>query len=367
MTDVIDEQAVPAVQRQGFAEAPPASTAPDLHRFEFSGSGGEYFRIWIVNLALTIVTLGIYSAWAKVRRERYFHGHTALAGSTFGYHGDPRAILKGRIVAAIIFVAYGMVSSVFPAWAGLAGLVLVGLLPYLRVKSMAFRLRMTSWRGLRFHFHENYGAAYRALLGWSILAFLTLGLLLPAALRARARFIVSHSQYGTTRFDFKSRLTPYVIACLIIGIGLVLTVAAIAAITFSTMAMAEAGNNEPGSMPWQLLLLPVPFIALIAGSGFVVAMLTNAMVNGASIGPHKLHANLHPGRMAWLMLTNLLAIVCTLGLFAPWARVRLVRYQLERLSLETNGSLNDFVAAQAGRTGATGEAIGEVFDMDFGL
>jgi uncharacterized membrane protein YjgN (DUF898 family) len=39
--------------------------------FEFRGTGGEYFRIWIVNLLLTILTLGIYSAWAKVRQLRY--------------------------------------------------------------------------------------------------------------------------------------------------------------------------------------------------------------------------------------------------------------------------------------------------------
>jgi len=36
---------------------------------EFTAGAGEYFRIWIVNLALTIVTLGVYSAWAKVRRS----------------------------------------------------------------------------------------------------------------------------------------------------------------------------------------------------------------------------------------------------------------------------------------------------------
>ena len=38
---------------------------------EFSGSAREYFGIWIVNLILTIITLGIYSAWAKVRRQIY--------------------------------------------------------------------------------------------------------------------------------------------------------------------------------------------------------------------------------------------------------------------------------------------------------
>ena len=53
--------------------------------FEFRGNGGEYFRIWIVNLLLTIVTLGIYSAWAKVRRLRYFYGNTYLDGHPFEF------------------------------------------------------------------------------------------------------------------------------------------------------------------------------------------------------------------------------------------------------------------------------------------
>jgi len=39
---------------------------------EFTGSGSEYFRIWIVNLLLMFVTLGSYYPWAKVRRLRDF-------------------------------------------------------------------------------------------------------------------------------------------------------------------------------------------------------------------------------------------------------------------------------------------------------
>jgi hypothetical protein len=45
-----------------------AFAAPSLLVFGFSGSGAEYFRIWIVNLLLTVATFGIYSAWAKTRR-----------------------------------------------------------------------------------------------------------------------------------------------------------------------------------------------------------------------------------------------------------------------------------------------------------
>jgi uncharacterized membrane protein YjgN (DUF898 family) len=67
----------------------------------FTGSGAEYFGIWIVNLLLTIVTIGIYSAWAKVRKKRYFYAHTKIDGDSFEYRGKPIAIQKGRIIAVV--------------------------------------------------------------------------------------------------------------------------------------------------------------------------------------------------------------------------------------------------------------------------
>src|SRR5690348_9519846 len=60
-----------------------AATAPEPVRrlsIRFSGGGGEYFRIWIVNLLLTIVTLSLYYPWAKVRKLRYFYGNTVVDG-----------------------------------------------------------------------------------------------------------------------------------------------------------------------------------------------------------------------------------------------------------------------------------------------
>ena len=69
---------------------------------EFTGTAAEYFRIWIVNLFFTLATLGIYSAWAKVRKRRYFYGSTRLDGDSFDYFASPKAILNGRIIAVAI-------------------------------------------------------------------------------------------------------------------------------------------------------------------------------------------------------------------------------------------------------------------------
>ena len=80
--------------------------------FEFNGSAFEYFKIWIVNIALSIVTLGIYSAWAKVRTKRYFYGNTTLDGSSFEYLANPISILKGRLIVFGFILIYAVTTKI---------------------------------------------------------------------------------------------------------------------------------------------------------------------------------------------------------------------------------------------------------------
>ncbi|HZR68833.1 MAG TPA: DUF898 family protein, partial [Burkholderiales bacterium] len=83
-------------------------------RPEFTASASEYFRIWVVNLLFTLLTAGIYSAWAKVRKKRYFYGSTKFDGATFDYFASPRAILNGRIIAFAVFVVYALAGDLYP-------------------------------------------------------------------------------------------------------------------------------------------------------------------------------------------------------------------------------------------------------------
>src|SRR3977135_3565979 len=108
------------------------------HPVEFTADTGEYFRIWIVTLALTIVPLGIYSPWAKVRKRRYFYGHTRIDGEAFEYRANPLAILKGRLIAvAAIAVFYG-VGYFAPLYQWLPWIPLLVGGPWLLVRSLAF-------------------------------------------------------------------------------------------------------------------------------------------------------------------------------------------------------------------------------------
>ncbi|MGI9330977.1 MAG: DUF898 family protein, partial [Gammaproteobacteria bacterium] len=135
--------------------------AANKEDFSFSGSASDYFRIWIVNLCLTIVTLGIYSPWAKVRRNKYLYGHSHLAGASFDYHARPAAILKGRLIAIAMLAVYLVTSAVAPLFSLVIGLLIALAVPWLLVRSRMFAMHNTSYRNVRFRFPPIYKQAYK--------------------------------------------------------------------------------------------------------------------------------------------------------------------------------------------------------------
>ena len=129
-TSVPVETAAEELPRDSSAKS---SQPQEKIRLEFSGNGKEFFKIWIVNLFRTIVTFGIYSAWAKVRTNQYFYSNTSLAGNAFQYLAEPMNILKGRIVAIVLFALYSVVQNIYPQYAVVAFIILMLLIPALIV------------------------------------------------------------------------------------------------------------------------------------------------------------------------------------------------------------------------------------------
>jgi uncharacterized membrane protein YjgN (DUF898 family) len=154
---------------EGAEELQLAPIDPQPMPFEFRGNAREYFKIWVVNLALTIVTLGIYSAWAKVRKLRYFYGNTYLDGSSFEFLGRPIAILKGRIIAVMAFAAYWLAANFYPL-ANLALLPVFALcFPWVMVKALNFRARNSAFRNLTFSYQGSYLQIAAAYFGLPVL------------------------------------------------------------------------------------------------------------------------------------------------------------------------------------------------------
>ena len=99
--------------------------------FSFHGNGTEYFQIWIVNVALTLVTLGLYTPWAGVRTRRYFYGNTHLNDRNFTYLANPLALLKGFLIVFGGLIFYEVSLQFLPRAAGVILLIFLGTFPWL--------------------------------------------------------------------------------------------------------------------------------------------------------------------------------------------------------------------------------------------
>lgn len=358
---------VPAASAGDF-NAPAFSPAlPVRYRPEFTGRAGEYFGIWFVNLLLSVVTLGIYSAWAKVRTERYFYGNTRLAGSTFDYRASPIAILKGRLVAYAVVIALGISSRFSPGMYAVLLLAVFALMPALIVWSMRFRARNSAWRGLSFRFDNGAGEAYGPFLLWVWLSSLSATLLYPSMKRRQHEFVVEGHRYGVKRFSFHGLsgkyYAPYLIAVgLVVGIGI---------LTMVGLGMASSSGvfNRSAMGAGMITSLVALYLGIIALVVFLRVRYVNLMWNSARLLGTRFESTLRARDLMWIYATNLVAIVCTLGLAVPWAMVRLAKYRAANFSMTVAGDLDAFVAASETGAGATGAELVDALDMgvEFGV
>jgi uncharacterized membrane protein YjgN (DUF898 family) len=338
---------------------------------EFTATTGEYFRIWIVNLALTIVTLGIYSAWAKVRKKRYFYAHTRIADEGFEYRGNPVAILKGRIVAVALLAAYSIAGQVSPVAQGVLALLFAIVFPWLYVRSLAFNAYNSAYRNIRLSFGGTYTQAL-ALMAWcAFVTVITGGIGYPYARAKLTRFSAEQHRYGTAPFALPSLVRGfYGIFLRLVGLT-ILFAGAVFGLGAAVMAGAPAGSPRALLM----MLMPIGMFALyLMWFSYPRARVGNLVWNNLTIGggtsgaPQVRFENrLRARDLAWLYFVNVLALVVTLGLATAWAVVRTMRYRAEKMTLQVTGGLDGFVAGQASEVAAAPEEVGEMFGFDFSI
>lgn len=338
-----------------------AGAEPAALAFHFRGSAAEFFRIWIVNLCLTVVTLGFYAPWAKVRTRRYFAGNLVVGDSAFDYDADPVRILVGRVIVLTLFATYALADLFLqPASFALAA-AFVFLFPAAAVRSTAFHHRHTLFRGIRFGFAARYGEAFFVLVVAPLLGGLTLGVALPWWYARHHRFVASHSRYGTSGFGFEQQTRSYY------GVFARAALLSLAALVLCGVAFALVGASLDARFA-----LFVPILTLCAlglSVPIVQAGITNLLYRNARVGDLRFRSELRAGPLAWLYATSALGVVLSLGLLTPWARVRLARYRASALTLLAPCGLDAFAQASepAGGLGELASEAADLFDFDLGL
>ena len=309
-------------------EPAPVRDAYRAMRVDFMGDANEYFRIWIVDTALTLVTLGLYSPWAAVRKKRYFAENTYLDGANFEYVGSARALAVRRLVVVALLAGLGVGSQhASGRWwlALLAAALFVALWVWLEPRT--FDLENTSYRNVRFQF----AARARELLTFCAKSALfyvaSLGLAHPYVVFSRHRFLVTRCRWGALRFEWHASSGQYIGAYAFVG-----------CLTYPVYAALVDFGRLGNAAGWDLarMLLPgVPLLAayLLLPLAFLNASLKNQFYSGMHVGEHMLSANFRAQDLLMLYATNTLAVIASFGFLIPWARVRTAAYEASCLTL----------------------------------
>jgi uncharacterized membrane protein YjgN (DUF898 family) len=310
-----------------------------VRRLSFHGSGGSLFGIHILNIFLTLVTLGAYYFWGKVRIRGYLLSQSEFEEDRFAYHGTGMELLIGTLKAGLVFggpimilnAAPGLLGA--PMWAQAAAgflvyLIVMSLIPFAMVSARRYRLSRTSWRGIRFSFRGKPWDFIKLFLRGSFLTAITLGLYYPVFETRRHAFMVSHSYFGSRKFDFDGK-----------------------------------GRDLMGSF-LLALLVSVPTLGL--GWFWYLAKKQRYFWDHTSFDGARFRSSVTGGRLLMLYLGNLLLLIVTLGFAWPWAMVRYVRFAFRYLALEGPLDLAT-IQQEAQAASATGEALAGFLDAGFDL
>ncbi|MBT0571024.1 DUF898 domain-containing protein [Curvibacter sp. CHRR-16] len=368
---------------------------PVRHTFmpiRFTGTGSEYFRIWLVNLLLIAVTLGLYYPWAKARKMRYFWGHTMVGNHPLSFHGDARKMFRGQMLMGILFTLYS-VASEFSLVAGLFAFgVLCFLGPALLRSAMQFRLANTSWRGIRLRFSGSLADAYRAALPMVLpLLIVSLSPLMdgpendtPAWLGALPGLIVlisflaspwmfwklkhyQHSHYALGPLETSFRARPRTFYGLLLRLFLLLVLAVAVGIAVGYWVPQMTGQGIHAIAGFLVVVAGVAAVFLVA-KPYTTARLQNVV--WTETGNHEIRfiSALAPKDLVLLTMKNWLLVLITVGFYWPFAAVQTARLRLEAVTVKTRQSPDLLVgSSMAYSREATGEAAGDFFGIDIGL
>jgi len=386
-----------------------------LHRIKFHGKSGEYFAIWLVNALLTIITLGIYSAWATVRRRRYFYGNTELDGDRFDYHAQPLQILKGRLLVIGGIIVFYILLAMAPMLGLVALLVLLALLPWVIIRSWRYNAIMSSYRGVRFNYVCQTGRAYWALLfcpllliiGLYVAMVLLIGigsglgsisavgfvLLLTAIMAVPALaavngiisalqcdLYVNNMRFGSTPFTAplkKAAFIKFALISLLIFLPFLIGALALAGsflLSVYQAALMGAMTDEFADMllldnigSLLLMMLVLLIGSLVAASYHTVAQRNYVYGQTTLNGENKLHSSMKTLPYLWLLISNSLITVFSLGFAAPVAEVRHARYLADSTAVEGDLALLSVTAHQETANNAVAEEAVQALDLSGGF
>jgi len=350
------------------------------HQASFYGSGGGLFGIYLRNILLTLVTLGIYYLWGKNRLRTYVVSQCEFQGDRFAWHGTGKELFIGALkVFAVLAPVFFLISVAPVVWKNIASqlasnaaglLVYLFLVPLALVGMRRYRFSRLSWRGIRFSFRGRVRDFLKLFLRGALFMGLTFGLYAPFFQTQQRKFFSENTYFGNARFAFDGKgrdlfgrlLLSLVVAGAAFGVAAVVAVATVGQFRFSRL------SERPDAIT-QLVVAALP--------GFAVAILVAVVAafwylayryryywSHTAFQAARFRSTVTAGKLLWLWVSNLLLIIVTLGIAIPWVLARNVRFNLANITLIGSLDLSS-VVQEAQQAGAGAESLAGMLNIDF--
>jgi uncharacterized membrane protein YjgN (DUF898 family) len=329
----------------------------------FDATGGAYARIWLGNLIMMVLSLGLAWPWVYRRRERFFLRHTQVAGHRLDFRLSPKVMWPraGMTAALCLGVAGAMAGSL---WTGMAALTLAALVwPMLAYLKLNHKVASVMWAGRRFWFDGHWQGMYRAFLGsvtvamaggwlsvlawrearpmWGWAAVLCWALWVmtaPWAAWAYLQFRQQHLRLGPLQLLWKvphSALLRWAGRTLAWSALVALGVAGVAALGLAgalVWSRAMGGQGLPSRWVWAGGLAGLALLTTLVWP-YAQAHLINLVWNKTGNRHLRFRSQIKVPAYVQMYGKNALRLLVTLGLYWPWAVVNLRRMRMQSLQV----------------------------------
>ena len=307
------------------------------YTLSFKGNGNEYFGIVIVNLLLSIITLGLYHPWAKARKLQYLYGSTEFNDSRFEFHGTGQEMFKGFLKAILIitiivgaFIGLNLLDQrILALLVYISGIAF--LIPLAIHGSYRYRMSRTSWRGIRFGYRGVRGELMGMFLRDLFFSMITLGIY-GAWLNMHLRtYILSNIRFGNATFKYKGNGGEFL------------------------------GLNIKG---YFLSILTLGIYFFWWKKELFEYYVNNLTLENAD-QKMKLRSTATGGDFFSLYMVNVLLIIFTLGIATPWVIARTLRFVCSKIEITGTIDLEDLVQTEESYHDATGDDLTDMLDLGF--
>jgi len=310
---------------------------PSSKKLVFKGKSNEFFSIYIGNVLLSIITLGIYYPWARVKILKYLYNETEFEGSNFTFHGTGKEIFMGMLKAfGILAVVFGIYLACLKSgnlYIILSGFIfyiiaIIIITPAAIVGSLRYRTSRSEWRGIYFGYRGTYKAMLIIFLKGLFFIPLTLGIYSNWFITNIYKEVLKNFRLGNLKFIYDGtgaelfyiNLKGFILTILTLGI-------------YSFRYQSHKYNYIFGSIR----------LAQDSNTGRIKTSFTG-------------------WRVFKLMIGNIFIVLFTVGLGTPWAIIRSINFFINNTELKSIINFNEIVQTETTQAGTTGEGLMDSMD-----